>query len=126
MVGGDGIDVAAPDGRPQRVPALRPLHGRGADEIPAVLALVDVAGKLEVLGTGLSVDLIALVLGTGHRFNALFVGEVHDVQRCAGRLRPLNAEGGVPLRPAPVFPEQGGGAIQNQHGQELSNAASVL
>ena len=86
MVSRDGVDIAALYRFPDSVLGFLALHGRRAYEVPAVRALVDIAGEFQVLRTGFCVDLVALVLCLGHGFDALLVRQMDYVQRSVGCL----------------------------------------
>ena len=88
MVSGDGVDLPALDRSPQSLTALFGLHRGRADEVPAVLALEDVAGELQIVGAGLHVDLEALVLGLGDSLDAFLIGHMHDVEGSIQALGP--------------------------------------
>ena len=88
MVGGDGVDLAALDGIPQSQAALLALHRGRADEVPAILALEDVAGELQIVRAGLHVDLETLVLGLGDGLDAFLIGHMHDVEGSVQALGP--------------------------------------
>ena len=88
MVCGDGVDIAPANGCPERLTALLALHRRRAYEIPCIFQLIDIAGKFQILRTGLRIDGIALVLCPGHSLDAAFVRQMDDIQRCAGGFCP--------------------------------------
>jgi hypothetical protein len=66
---------------PQRLAALPAFHRRRANEVASVLALVDVAGELEVLGHVSMKMSKPFRLASTATIEALLVGHVHDVKR---------------------------------------------